>query len=96
MVGRANGAIRLVSLLQPPPETVALFDELILVDAGRVIYSGSLDQIIPYFESLGYVLPDSMDVADWLQVSKLCLRSMCCCRGLAPIHEMFCGGQSMQ
>jgi hypothetical protein len=79
MVGRANGAIRLVSLLQPPPETVALFDELILVDAGRVIYSGPLDQIIPYFESLGYFLPESMDVADWLQVSKLCLQSMRCC-----------------
>lgn len=66
-VGKANGTIRLVSLLQPPPETVALFDELILVDSGRVIYSGQLDQVVPHFESLGYFLPDSMDVADWLQ-----------------------------
>jgi hypothetical protein len=68
LVGRANGAIRLVSLLQPPPETVALFDELILVDSGRVIYSGPLVEVVPYFESLGYFVPDSMDVADWLQV----------------------------
>ena len=68
-LGRANGAIRLVSLLQPPPETVALFDELILVDSGRVIYSGPLEEVVPYFESLGYFVPDSMDVADWLQVS---------------------------
>jgi hypothetical protein len=68
IVGKVNGKIRLVSLLQPPPETVALFDELILVDHGRVIYSGPLDGFVPYFESLGYFLPDNMDGADWLQV----------------------------
>jgi hypothetical protein len=67
LVGKANGAIRLVSLLQPPPETVALFDELILVDQGRVIYSGGLGEVVPYFNSLGYFLPESMDAADWLQ-----------------------------
>jgi ABC-type multidrug transport system ATPase subunit len=67
IVGKVNGKIRLVSLLQPPPETVALFDELILVDHGRVIYSGPLDGFVPYFESLGYFLPDNMDGADWLQ-----------------------------
>ena len=72
LVGKANGAIRLVSLLQPPPETVALFDELILVDEGRVIYSGPLDGVTNYFESLGYSLPDNMDGADWLQVGDWC------------------------
>jgi len=68
LVGRTNGAIRLVSLLQPPPETVALFDELILIDSGRVIYSGPLEDVIPHFDSLGYFLPEAMDAADWLQV----------------------------
>lgn len=72
LVGKVNGAIRLVSLLQPPPETVALFDELILVDQGRVIFSGTLDAVVPYFDSLGYFLPDNMDGADWLQVGDWC------------------------
>ena len=66
-VNRMMGTIKLVSLLQPPPETVALFDELILIDSGRVIYSGPVDSVVHYFESLGYFIPERMDVADWLQ-----------------------------
>lgn len=34
---------------------------------GFVIYSGPMEQVIPHFTSLGYELPDRMDVADWLQ-----------------------------
>lgn len=64
------GGIRIVSLLQPPPETVALFDELVLVNAGLVIYAGPVDGVVSHFESLGYKLPDRTDVADWLLVSK--------------------------
>ena len=59
--------IRLVSLLQPPPETFQLFDELILLSEGKVIYSGRVEDVVPYFESLGYELPERIDVADWLQ-----------------------------
>jgi ABC-2 type transporter len=60
--------MKIVSLLQPPPETFALFDELVLLSAGHVIYSGPVEKVVPYFEALGYELPDRMDVADWLQV----------------------------
>jgi ABC-type multidrug transport system ATPase subunit len=60
--------IKIVTLLQPPPETFALFDDLILLSEGQVIYSGPVEEVVPYFESLGYKLPDRMDVADWLQV----------------------------
>jgi ABC-type multidrug transport system ATPase subunit len=61
-----SSTIEIVSLLQPPPETVALFDELILIDSGRVMYAGPLDDVVGHFESLGYVLPERTDVADWL------------------------------
>ena len=60
--------IKIVTLLQPPPETFALFDDLILLSEGQVIYSGPVEEVVPYFESLGYRLPDRMDAADWLQV----------------------------
>lgn len=56
--------------MQPPPETVALFDEIILLDSGRVIYNGPIDDVLPHFESLGYQIPDRMDLADWLQVRR--------------------------
>lgn len=59
--------VKIVTLLQPPPETFALFDDLILLSDGMVIYSGPVEEVVPYFESLGYKLPDRMDAADWLQ-----------------------------
>lgn len=46
--------IKIVSLLQPPPETFALFDELILISEGQIIYSGPVEKVVPHFESLGY------------------------------------------
>lgn len=54
-------------MLQPPPEVVALFDETILLSEGRIIYCGPTSDIIDHFGSLGYALPERMDVADWLQ-----------------------------
>lgn len=66
-VNRLKKTIKLVSLLQPPPETVALFDEIILLDKGKVLFAGPVDKITSHFKSLGYVQPDRMDLADWLQ-----------------------------
>jgi hypothetical protein len=54
--------------LQPPPETVANFDELILISEGMVIYSGPMEDVIDHFNILGYDIPERMDLADWLQV----------------------------
>jgi ABC-type multidrug transport system ATPase subunit len=59
--------MKIVTLLQPPPETFSLFDDVILLSDGKVIYSGPVEDVVPYFESLGYVLPERMDPADWLQ-----------------------------
>ncbi|GAX16151.1 hypothetical protein FisN_3Hh368 [Fistulifera solaris] len=64
---RVTSSVRIVSLLQPPPETVANFDELILLSEGQIIYCGPVDRAIPYFEELGYEIPERMDAADWLQ-----------------------------
>jgi ABC-type multidrug transport system ATPase subunit len=66
---RIKRSIKIVSLLQPPPETVANFDEVIVLTEGKVIYSGPVNDVLDHFNSLGYEIPDRMDVADWLQVS---------------------------
>ena len=68
-VTRMRNTVRVVSLLQPPPETVAVFDEIILLDKGRVLYFGPVEEVTSHFKSLGYVQPPRMDPADWLQVS---------------------------
>ena len=64
---RWGNSIKIVSLLQPPPETVALFDEVILLDRGRVIFAGPIDEVVGHFKGLGYKIPLRMDPADWLQ-----------------------------
>lgn len=64
---RLRKCIKVISLLQPPPETVALFDEIILLDKGRILYKGPVDEITEHFKSLGYRQPERMDPADWLQ-----------------------------
>jgi hypothetical protein len=65
---RIKKSISIVSLLQPPPETVANFDELIFLSGGKIIYCGPVEDVICYFNRLGYEIPDRMDLADWLQI----------------------------
>jgi ABC-2 type transporter len=63
---KAAKTTRIVSLLQPGPETFALFDEVILLAAGMVCFAGPITEVVDYFNALGYHQPATMDVADWL------------------------------
>lgn len=56
-----------ISLLQPSPEVFNLFDDLVLLSKGQIIYHGPIDNVLEYFEGLGYVCPPHVDVADFLQ-----------------------------
>lgn len=51
------GMTVIVSLLQPPPETFALFDDLILMNEGVVVYHGPLQAALPHVQSLGFEMP---------------------------------------
>ncbi|CAN0854770.1 ABC transporter G family member 31 [Linum grandiflorum] len=57
----------LMALLQPPPETFDLFDDLILLSEGYVVYEGPRSEVVRFFESLGFQLPPRKGVADFLQ-----------------------------
>ncbi|XP_073062087.1 ABC transporter G family member 31 isoform X2 [Primulina eburnea] len=57
----------LMALLQPAPETFELFDDLILLSEGYLIYQGPRANVIEFFESLGFRLPPRKSVADFLQ-----------------------------
>mmetsp|Transcript_30603 Transcript_30603/g.46305 ORF Transcript_30603/g.46305 Transcript_30603/m.46305 type:complete len:1119 (-) Transcript_30603:2392-5748(-) len=65
---RAAMTTRIVALLQPGPETFSQFDGVIVLAKGNVIYSGPIDDVVEYFSDLGYELPATMDVADFLQL----------------------------
>ncbi|KAI5315668.1 hypothetical protein L3X38_044844 [Prunus dulcis] len=56
-----------VSLLQPAPETYELFDDIILLSDGQIVYQGPREQVLDFFESMGFKCPERKGVADFLQ-----------------------------
>ncbi|XP_078174137.1 ABC transporter G family member 45-like isoform X2 [Carex rostrata] len=56
-----------VSLLQPPPETFELFDDIILLCEGQIIYQGPRENATEFFYSIGLKCPKRKNVADFLQ-----------------------------
>ncbi|KAL0010559.1 hypothetical protein SO802_005667 [Lithocarpus litseifolius] len=56
-----------ISLLQPAPETYNLFDDIILISDGQIAYQGPREQVLEFFESMGFKCPERKGVADFLQ-----------------------------
>ncbi|KAL3664312.1 hypothetical protein V7S43_010637 [Phytophthora oleae] len=55
-----------ISLLQPSPEVFGLFDNVMILNAGYLMYHGPCEEALSYFEALGFKCPPSRDVADFL------------------------------
>ncbi|TMW61661.1 hypothetical protein Poli38472_010724 [Pythium oligandrum] len=55
-----------IALLQPSPEVFALFDDVIILNDGDVMYHGPVVKAVDYFRDLGFVCPPRRDVADYL------------------------------
>ncbi|GAB4842031.1 transcription factor [Ancistrocladus abbreviatus] len=56
-----------ISLLQPAPETYNLFDDIILLSDGLIVYQGPRENVLEFFEHMGFRCPDRKGVADFLQ-----------------------------
>jgi len=56
-----------ISLLQPVPETYDLFDDIILLSDGHIVYQGPRGHVLEFFESMGFKCPERKGVADFLQ-----------------------------
>ncbi|XP_027349417.1 ABC transporter G family member 39-like isoform X8 [Abrus precatorius] len=56
-----------ISLLQPAPETFELFDDIILLSEGHVVYQGPRENVLQFFEYMGFTCPERKGVADFLQ-----------------------------
>ncbi|KAG5243238.1 ABC transporter family protein [Salix suchowensis] len=57
----------IVSLLQPAPETFVLFDDVILLSEGQIVYQGPREHVLEFFEHMGFRCPDRKGAADFLQ-----------------------------
>uniref|UniRef100_A0A5B6YKZ5 Putative ABC transporter G family member 32 n=1 Tax=Davidia involucrata TaxID=16924 RepID=A0A5B6YKZ5_DAVIN len=64
---RALDGTTVISLLQPAPETYELFDDIILLCEGHIVYQGPRDAALDFFAFMGFNCPERKNVADFLQ-----------------------------
>ncbi|ETM41592.1 hypothetical protein L914_12646, partial [Phytophthora nicotianae] len=55
-----------IALLQPSPEVFSLFDDVMILNEGELMYHGPCNQVQEYFERLGFSCPPERDIADYL------------------------------
>lgn len=56
-----------ISLLQPDPETYELFDDIILLSEGQIVYQGPREAALEFLALMGFHCPYRKNVADFLQ-----------------------------
>lgn len=61
-----KGRTVIVTIHQPRSEIWGLFDHLILLSGGLSLYSGTVQECLPYFAGLGYPLPPFVNPAEHL------------------------------
>eukprot|EP00980_Cylindrotheca_fusiformis_P029250 scaffold22772_cov130-Cylindrotheca_fusiformis.AAC.2 len=64
-VARAGSSV-LFTIHQPASDIYNEFDQLILMNKGRVMYQGSVDDVAEYFGARGKPLPPKNNPADWI------------------------------
>ncbi|KAK6232413.1 hypothetical protein SCA6_002486, partial [Theobroma cacao] len=62
-----EGTVLMVLDLQPAPETFELFEDLVLLSEGYMVYQGPRVELLEFFESLGFKLPPHEGIADFLR-----------------------------
>ncbi|PIA65301.1 hypothetical protein AQUCO_00100641v1 [Aquilegia coerulea] len=66
-LNRAHDGTTVISLLQPAPETYELFDDIILLCEGQIVYQGPRELALDFFSFMGFKCPERKNVADFLQ-----------------------------
>lgn len=61
-----------MSLLQPAPETFELFDDIVLLSEGQIVYQGPREHVLEFFANCGFRCGERKGVADFLQEVTTC------------------------
>ncbi|ANB10993.1 hypothetical protein AWJ20_3787 [Sugiyamaella lignohabitans] len=61
-----KGRTIIMSIHQPRSDIFFLFDSVTILTRGQAVYSGSVRDVLPYIEQLGYNFPTHMNPADFL------------------------------
>ena len=51
---------------QPSSEILQLFDDLILLNHGKIVYQGEVNNLVPYFSNIGYKCPEYTNPSDYI------------------------------
>ncbi|KAN0098985.1 P-loop containing nucleoside triphosphate hydrolase protein [Hyaloscypha variabilis] len=65
-VAKKNKLIVIASIHQPATKTFELFDKLLLLSGGKTCYSGSIADVKPYFDKIGFEMPVQTNPADFV------------------------------
>lgn len=63
-LAKEDGRIFIMSIHQPRSDILFLFDKLCILSKGNVVFCDQMFNMVPYFESLGYKVPDLVNPAD--------------------------------
>ncbi|CAN0012851.1 unnamed protein product, partial [Choristocarpus tenellus] len=61
-----DGHTLVVSIHQPRSSIYALFDDIMLLSEGQVMYHGPVEEALPHLTSLGYQCPKNFNPADFM------------------------------
>ncbi|CAK7348518.1 unnamed protein product [Dovyalis caffra] len=65
--GISGGQKKRLTTGWPAPETFDLFDDIILMAEGKIVYHGPRDNVLKFFEHCGFRCPSRKGIADFLQ-----------------------------
>lgn len=66
MKSMADSGRLVISVIHQPRSSIYnMFDQLLLLSVGRVMYMGSVKDAVPYFESIGFCCPRSFNPSDY-------------------------------
>jgi len=61
-----HNASIVATLQQPTPELFEMFDRIVVLREGQVVFDGPVNDVLPFFEAMGFRCPDDVDAADFL------------------------------
>jgi len=67
-VAKAGSSV-LFTIHQPSSDVFSSFDQIILMNNGRVMASGQVEDLFSFFQERGWPVPNHYNPADWMMVS---------------------------
>lgn len=66
-----SGRTIVSTIHQPSAELFFMFDDLLLLAEGQTVYYGPVKGVVPYFEKIGYKIPQYTNPIDWIFLNVL-------------------------